>query len=318
MRVQILHVPDCPGAVTLSAYLTQLAVDNADVERQVVSDLDQATALGMTGSPTLLIDGADPFAVAGLPPSLSCRLYRDENGSIARAPSLAQLRATLAGTERLATFDPATLDPAWAAAGTAARHAALPGNLRRLHQAILAYFVENGEPPGRSWLGPEARRLGLDPDTAYADLAAADLVHLGEAGQVAVAYPFSGLPTGHRVHLAGGPPVWSMCAIDALGIPQMTGRDGVIVAADPHSGEPVRVELGAGEWRWSPPATAVLVTRPSPGVPSAQCCCSHINFVTSPEHAQAYLASHPELTGELLGQAAAVQLAGALFGPLLG
>jgi alkylmercury lyase len=60
-----------------------------------------------------------------------------------------------------------------------------------------------------------------------------------------------------------------MCAIDALGIPQMTGRDGVIVAADPHSGEPVRVELGAGEWRWSPPATAVLVTRPSPGVPSA-------------------------------------------------
>ena len=162
MRVQILHVPDCPGAVTLSAYLTQLAVDNADVERQVVSDLDQATALGMTGSPTLLIDGADPFAVAGLPPSLSCRLYRDENGSIARAPSLAQLRATLAGTERLATFDPATLDPAWAAAGTAARHAALPGNLRRLHQAILAYFVENGEPPGRSWLGPEARRLGLD------------------------------------------------------------------------------------------------------------------------------------------------------------
>jgi hypothetical protein len=100
MRLQILHVPDCPGAATLIAHLTRLAGGRADVEQQVVSDLDQATALGMTGSPTLLIDGADPFAVDGLPPSLSCRLYRDENGSITRAPSLAQLRAVLAEAER--------------------------------------------------------------------------------------------------------------------------------------------------------------------------------------------------------------------------
>ena len=311
MRLQILHVPDCPGAATLAAHLAQLAGGRADVEQQVVADLDQATALGMTGSPTLLINGADPFAAAGLPPSLSCRLYRDENGSIARAPSLAQVRAVLAAAA-------ATPDSAWAAAGTSARQAALPESLRRLHRGILAYFAEHGEPPGRSWLGREARLLDLDPDTAYADLAAADLVHLGEAGQVAVAYPYSGLPTGHRVHLAGGPPVWSMCAIDALGIPQMTGRDAVITAADPHSGEAVRVELSAGDWRWSPPDTAVLVTRPSPGVPSAQCCCPHINFVTSPDHARAYLASHPELAGELLSQDAAIRLARAVFGSLLG
>lgn len=300
MRVQILHVPDCPGTATLTAHLTQLAEDDVQIERRLVSDLDQATALGMTGSPTLLIDGADPFAIPGLPPSLSCRLYRDENGAVTRAPSVTQLWSVL-----------------WASAATAGRQAALPDDLRRLHRGILAHFAEHGEPPGPSWLGSEARRLGLDPDTAYADLAAADLVHLGQAGQVAVAYPFSGLPTGHRVHLAGGPPVWSMCAIDALGIPQMTGRDGVITAADPHSGEPVRVEFGAGEWRWSPPATAVLVTRNKPGVPSAQCCCPHINFVTSPEHAHAYLASHPGLTGELLTQAVAVELARAVFGPLL-
>ena len=29
----------------------------------------------MTGSPTLLVDGADPFARPGQPPSISCRLY---------------------------------------------------------------------------------------------------------------------------------------------------------------------------------------------------------------------------------------------------
>ena len=96
MRLQVLHVAGCPGAVTLAARLAQLVSGRTEVEQQVVGDLDQATTLRMTGSPTLLIDGVDPFAVAGLPASLSCRLYRDETGSISGAPSLAQLREALA------------------------------------------------------------------------------------------------------------------------------------------------------------------------------------------------------------------------------
>jgi hypothetical protein len=95
MRLQVLHVPGCPGAVTLTARLAQLVSGRTEVEQLVVHDLDQAEILQMTGSPTLLIDGVDPFAVAGLPPGLSCRLYRDENGSVSGAPSLAQLRAAL-------------------------------------------------------------------------------------------------------------------------------------------------------------------------------------------------------------------------------
>jgi hypothetical protein len=49
----------------------------------------------MTGSPTLLADGADLFARPGLLPSVSCRLYRDEHGRQVPAPSAAQLRAVL-------------------------------------------------------------------------------------------------------------------------------------------------------------------------------------------------------------------------------
>ena len=40
--------------------------------------------------------------------------------------------------------------------------------------------------------------------------------------------------TGHTVHLIGHPPVAAMCAIDALGIPLMTGTDGVIDPRPPH------------------------------------------------------------------------------------
>jgi hypothetical protein len=49
----------------------------------------------MTGSPTLLLDGRDPFARAGQEPAISCRLYRDADGRSGPAPSVAQLRAVL-------------------------------------------------------------------------------------------------------------------------------------------------------------------------------------------------------------------------------
>lgn len=47
----------------------------------------------MTGSPTVLINGADPFAVAGAAPSVSCRLYRDADARTDGAPSVEALRA---------------------------------------------------------------------------------------------------------------------------------------------------------------------------------------------------------------------------------
>ena len=57
----------------------------------------------MAGSPTLLINGADPFAVPGQVPGLSCRLYRDAAGRLAGAPSLEDLRRAL---ERAAADGP--------------------------------------------------------------------------------------------------------------------------------------------------------------------------------------------------------------------
>ncbi|WP_327256458.1 hypothetical protein [Streptomyces sp. NBC_01244] len=57
----------------------------------------EAARWGMTGSPTVLLDGLDPFAVAGAPASVSCRLYRDEDGRADGAPSVQALRQALAG-----------------------------------------------------------------------------------------------------------------------------------------------------------------------------------------------------------------------------
>jgi hypothetical protein len=63
--------------------------------RRVVKDEAEAAGLGMRGSPTLLIDGTDPFPVPGAPPALACRLYPGADGRPAHAPSVSALRVAL-------------------------------------------------------------------------------------------------------------------------------------------------------------------------------------------------------------------------------
>lgn len=93
MKLEVLHVSDCPNTAVLTGRLDTLVAGRGDValERRMIRDEADALARGMTGSPTLLVDGMDPFASAGLSPSMSCRLYVDEAGAVSGAPSLTQL-----------------------------------------------------------------------------------------------------------------------------------------------------------------------------------------------------------------------------------
>jgi hypothetical protein len=97
VKLEILQVPDCPNAAVLAARLAELADAWPDltVIHEIVTTDPDARRLGMTGSPTLLADGTDPFARPGQSPSISCRLYHDEQGRPIPAPSLGQLRAAL-------------------------------------------------------------------------------------------------------------------------------------------------------------------------------------------------------------------------------
>jgi hypothetical protein len=95
MRLTILQVLGCPNATTLRDRLGPLISAGDIVTVRVVDSEDLAAQVGMTGSPTLLIDGVDPFAEQGSSANLSCRLYRDETGHLAGAPSVAQLHRAL-------------------------------------------------------------------------------------------------------------------------------------------------------------------------------------------------------------------------------
>ena len=94
-----------------------------------------------------------------------------------------------------------------------------------------------------------------------AELADGDFLCLDTAGQITAAYPFSALPTRHRVQISGEATVFAMCAIDALGISAMTGRPVVIESADPSTGEPVTVHVDGATSTWNPATAVVYVGR---------------------------------------------------------
>lgn len=92
-----LTVPDCPNAPLLEQRLTEAlaGVPGVAVQRRVIADDTEAARYGMNGSPTLLIDGVDPFAAPSIRASVSCRLYPGEDGRAQGAPSVAGLRRAL-------------------------------------------------------------------------------------------------------------------------------------------------------------------------------------------------------------------------------
>jgi hypothetical protein len=103
MKLEVLHVPHCANLPSMLERLGEV-IDLPVTTRVIESDAD-AAMFGMAGSPTLLIDGVDPFAVPGeCDCGVSCRLYRDQNGRIVAAPSVEQLGDAITAAEQPAAL----------------------------------------------------------------------------------------------------------------------------------------------------------------------------------------------------------------------
>jgi hypothetical protein len=98
MHIAILHVPDCPN-LDLARSRVSAALERTGVEAFVgdvlVASPTAADELGMHGSPTIKIDGHDPFDHDQGRGSMSCRLYRT-GGRLDGAPGVAELIAAIA------------------------------------------------------------------------------------------------------------------------------------------------------------------------------------------------------------------------------
>jgi hypothetical protein len=99
MQVRVLYFGDCPNWKVArerlhDAFVATGLANEVDVAYQTVETAEEAERVGFRGSPTILIDGRDPWAGQRAPGGLSCRVYQTEAGPDG-APSVAQLAEAL-------------------------------------------------------------------------------------------------------------------------------------------------------------------------------------------------------------------------------
>ena len=98
LTVTVLYFDDCPNwraaDERVREALTRAGRDDVRVEHRLVATAEEAEAVSFRGSPTVLINGHDPFADPDAAAGLSCRVYRTQAG-LAGAPTVEQLLAVL-------------------------------------------------------------------------------------------------------------------------------------------------------------------------------------------------------------------------------
>lgn len=98
MDVVLRYFDGCPNwqvaRARLAEALDREGLGEISINLELLADPDDAERLGFAGSPTILLDGEDPFAEEDAPVGFSCRIFRTEVG-LEGSPSVRQLRQEL-------------------------------------------------------------------------------------------------------------------------------------------------------------------------------------------------------------------------------
>ncbi len=187
---------------------------------------------------------------------------------------------------------------------------------------ILTQYPKLGRAPTRQEMITSLRCGSADEiHAALARLHEWDMLCLDpESQEIRLAYPFSNVPTRHLVRFPGcddATPVYSQCAVDALGIPFMVRRDVFIVSSCAHCAESVTIEIESGQIvTASPPKTVVWAGTTRTGH-AADSVCPTINFFCSPEHARAWRQHQRDADGQVLSLGEALYVGRGIFEDLL-
>lgn len=100
MQVTLRYFDGCPNwriaEERLRAALADVGSGDEPIALERVETREEAVRLDFRGSPTVLIDGRDPFADGTADVGLACRVYATPEG-LQGAPSRDQLAAALGG-----------------------------------------------------------------------------------------------------------------------------------------------------------------------------------------------------------------------------
>jgi mercuric reductase len=186
---------------------------------------------------------------------------------------------------------------------------------------LLRLYAEQGGAPAIADLAQHADVSESAIRSRLASLEARDLVVLDADGKRIVgAYPWTDRATEHQVSL-GERTLNALCAIDALGVGEMYGRDVEIYSHCRACGVPVTIatsDRGRALADVQPGSAVVWSGIRHTGGCAAGSICTVIAFFCDDAHLEAWRGEHhPETAGFRLSIDEALQAGRAIFGPSL-
>ena len=98
MEITLQYFDGCPNWEVLDRRIAEILDRQSGVHvvHERIQTDEEAARVDFRGSPTILVDGVDPFADEHAPVGLACRVYPTPDG-LAGSPTVEQLRAVLGG-----------------------------------------------------------------------------------------------------------------------------------------------------------------------------------------------------------------------------
>jgi len=224
-QIVIRYFDGCPhwrvADERVRAALQLIGLDGVPVTHTRVDTDEEAERIGFHGSPTILVDGADPFPAQGVPTGLTCRVYQTTEGPQG-APTVDELRAAIVDAAVNGGFP------------------CLTGEERE--QAIALYReLARGEPV-RAAPGALDRWPGVFRD------------HDGDV------VAFCGLSLREMPHRfeVDGRTLYTWCAWDPLFIAPILGRPARVTTRCPVTGQTITFDATPDGPRQLSPASAVM------------------------------------------------------------
>jgi hypothetical protein len=95
MEVSLLYIEGCPNMplarARLGEALARIGQSDHAIDLVLITSVDEADEQHFPGSPTILVNGVDPWAPPGpAPGGLACRMYRTD-GQASGAPSVEEI-----------------------------------------------------------------------------------------------------------------------------------------------------------------------------------------------------------------------------------
>ena len=126
-------------------------------------------------------------------------------------------------------------------------HKMLSSHERKLRTILLNKIFQLNGPVPLSEIMLQADDAAIDVSPTLASLKEKGLIALQDDGSVTSMYPFSAVPTRHKVQLKDGRSFFAMCAIDSLGIAYELEEDASITSSCFKCNADISIEITDGK-----------------------------------------------------------------------